>query len=548
MNRTHFEGARLAVALLVCVAGTLAPGPSLAAGRSEESDAWNIARKRGAVYADCGRNTRRLLQAWIDLKRDPKTHLYTRGRTWDYHDEAADHYSSLVLVACYVAPELNEPGGTLHQTLVNSQKLCATPSGIPTTYDLKTHAQGRVAGLGHLSEWLRDGLIRIVEIKGTENDWYRELDRLTTAMIAEAGRQGGMVKAFRGTEPWGNMLETLARLYAMSGKEQYLQAAEQIADAILLDPRWKIRKVTFRDHGCELVPGLSELFVLECKLSPRRPKARQYHKPMRELLDGILESGAHPETGLLCGFTKADDGTRRWLQPPDTWGYVLFSFENYDRGTGENRYTAAIEKPMRWLVANYPNYPKLKTTLWPATSNADTWSDSHESMIVLWKRYPQVEGVFEWLDWATHQHVHRRQGGQKYGPYTGNHFDGSTGRCLSIHMMFCSQGVRTVPFAEGLRLGGVGTGDELLLALETDTAWRGKLCFDGPRTEHKVTTIDWARLNEMPQWFVARPDKRYSVTIDGAPPTVVDGKQLIQGLPIDAAPGTPRKIRIRPVR
>jgi hypothetical protein len=104
-----------------------------------------------------------------------------------------------------------------------------------------------------------------------------------------------------------------------------------------------------------------------------------------------------------------------------------------------------------------------------------------------------------------------------------------------------------LPFAEGVRLGGVQTGSGLLLSLDADSAWRGRLCFDGPRTEHRAATIDWARLNEMPQWFVARPEQRYSVIVDEAEPTIVSGTRLIGGLPMDVRPGEPRRIQIYPV-
>ena len=502
-----------------------------------EPDPWNEARRRGAIHADCARNASRLLQGWIDLKQDPHTHLYSRNRRWDYHNEAADHYSSLVLVAFYVAPALIQPGGDLYLTLANSQKLCATPSGIPTLYDLKARKPGPKASLGHLSEWLRDGLIRIVELLGTYNIWYRELQRLTDAMLAEARRKGGYAKAFTGTEPPGNMLQTLARLYAMSGKDKYLTAAEQMADPYLLAPHKALADLRFGDHGCELVPGLAELFVLECRL--KRPKATQYREPMRKLLDRIVATGANPDTGLFCRRHKGKP-----TQPPDTWGYVLFAHQNYDSGTGEERYTTAIEKPLRWLVEHRPSYAKLKNTLWPRSKSSDDWSDSHESFIVLWNRYPRVPGAFDWLDWATRQHIHRRHPTRKYGPYTGGHFDGSTGRSLCIHMMLCSQGLRALPYTEGLAIGALQRGHDLMVSVEAPSAWTGKLLFDGPRTVHKAATIDWARLNEMPQWFVAQPTTHYAVSINGAPPVAMTGAQLLAGLPIALTPNTPRRIRI----
>ncbi len=507
---------------------------------------WETAERRSEIYTDCARNVRRLLQGWIDLKQDPKTRLFSKGGKWDYHNEAADHYSSLVLMAFYVNPQLNQNGGALHETLVNSQRLCATPSGLPTTYDLKSFTQGEPATLGALSEWLRDGLLRIVEVSDRDNDWYRELERLVDAMIAEADRHGGVIHAFRGPEPQGNTLQTLARLYAMSGKQRYLDAAEELADAVLLDPQWAIRDIRFQDHGCELVPGLGELFALECQLG--RPKAAAYREPMRDLLDGILQSAAHPETGLLCLSTKSEDGKLVWRQSTDTWGYVLFTFENYDRATGEDRYRAAITKPMQWLADNVPRYPSLKSTLWPRSNSSDDWSDSHESMLVLWNRYPDIEGAFEWLDWSTHGHCHRRYPDKKYGPYNGGHFDGSTGRCLCLHMMLCSQGVRALPFTEGVGVGAVQSEGELFLTVRATAPWGGAIRFDGPRTEHKAATINWARLNEMPQWFVVRPEKEYRIKVGDAKAVVVKGSKLIDGFPVTVGENGMTRLCIRPAK
>ena len=510
---------------------------------SQASGLWDTCQARGTIYADCGRNVSGLIRGWIELKRDPKTHLYSRGRTWDYHNEAADHYSSLVLMAFYVAPEHNEPGGTFHQTMMNSRKLCATHSGVPTVYSLKTHQPGRMASFGELSEWLRDGLIRIVEVLGTDNIWYEEMVRLTDAMLAEAEKRGGMFSAFEGHEPWGNILQTLARLYAVSGDEKYLLAAEEIANRLLLDPEHAIQRIRYQDHGCELTPGLTELFVAESKL--RRSKAEEYRKPLQRLLDRILTDAAHPATGLFCAKAKGDGG---WLQPTDTWGYVLFGHENYDRAGGSDRYRAAIDKPLRWLLDNRGDFDKHRKTLWPRAISSDDWSDSYESMIVLWNRYPQAGDAFEWLDWATLQHIHRRHPTNKFGPYTGGHFDGSTGRTLCSHMMMCSQGVRHAPFRPGICVGAVQQDDELLLTVQSDSPYRGTLCFDGPRTEYGEVTIDWARINEMPQWYVVRPEDEYSVTIDEQPHQVLKGQELVDGMPIDVAPGKTLKIRVQHVQ
>ncbi|MBN2294445.1 MAG: hypothetical protein JXM70_18595, partial [Pirellulales bacterium] len=188
---------------------------------------------------------------------------------------------------------------------------------------------------------------------------------------------------------------------------------------------------------------------------------------------------------------------------------------------------------------------KYKKTLWPRAVSSDDWSDSYESMIVLWKRYPSVGDGFAWLDWATHQHIHRRQPDKKYGPYTGGHFDGSTGRCLAVHAMMCSRGVRHVPWQESVCVGAVQNSGELLLAVSSKSPYRGKLCFDGPRTQYPAATIDWARINEMPQWFIAGPEKTYVVSIDGSKPRSLKGRELIEGLEVAMQPGIVRKICVK---
>ncbi len=514
--------------------------------------------RRGESYAECGQSARRLLEGWIDNNYDPETKLIfrkvgDRPRRWDYHNVAADYYSSLVHVANYVAPETIEPGAKLHQTLLSAKELCTLENGIPALYDLDSGRLGREGTYLELSEWLRDGLIRIVENLGADNVWYEELRRLSDAMIRVAGERGGLYRQCApSTEALGNMLQSLARLYVISGDERYLEAAEQIGDALLLDPnvdtfrKMVERRDSFRDHGCEMIPGLAELFVVECKLGSER--AVSYREPLAKVLDSILRTSAHPETGFFCGDLDGD-GNTVWLQPPDTWGYVLFSYENFDRATGTDRYRRAIEKPIRWLLENRRNFEQCrKAKLWPHAAHRDTWSDSHESMIILAGRLDIFDRqVFDWLDWMTRQSEHRKHLDERYGPYLNAHDDGSTGRCLATHMMACSQGVRHAPFQEGLRVGAMPFGDGLVLSLESEKPYRGKLRFDWPRGVYATGTLDWARLNEMPAWFVAEPEKKYLVTFNGEQEMVTPGRELIDGLPVEVEPGDVRTVRVRPV-
>jgi hypothetical protein len=449
-------------------------------------------------------------------------------------------------MAYFVDTPAIEKGGTLHQTLMQSIELCRTPSGIPAPYDLRRKIQLTVP-LGReafgVSEWCKDGLIRIVEVLGTENDWYRELERVTRAIMTWMSRVD-LDKEARPAEVveiHGNMMQTLGRLYAMSGNEQYLRWAEDIADRYLLvDPIRKIKTVGLTDHGNETVVGAGEIFALECQL--KRPKAKQYEPAMRKLLDRILEVGRDRNTGLWYYSVNLETGERVDKAPwatlatahlPHAWGYILFACENYDRGTGENRYRDAIAKPAMWLLRNRP--------VW---AHWDNWSDSYESMIVLWKRYPYFPRVFSWLQFMTERH--RSCWMEEYGPYSGDHDDGSTGRRLVLHMNLASQGVRMIPYREKLRLGAFPKNRELYLHAESDVPWSGRLCFDWPRSEHKTAKIDWARINETQEWYTVRAQRRYRLAIDGGAPVTVSGRQLIDGVPLQLQPGRGRRIRLAP--
>ncbi len=168
----------------------------------------------------------------------------------------------------------------------------------------------------------------------------------------------------------------------------------------------------------------------------------------------------------------------------------------------------------------------------------------YESMIGLWKRYPELPRVFGWLQFMTERH--RSGWMEEYGPFSGDHFDGSIMRRLALHMNLASQGVRAIPYTEKLRVGSVAKSGQLFVHAESDVPWTGRLCFDWPRSEHKAANIDWARINEMQEWYTVRAQHRYTVVVDTQAPLTVSGKQLIDGLPTELKPGRSRRIHISP--
>ena len=301
--------------------------------------------------------------------------------------------------------------------------------------------------------------------------------------------------------------------------------------------------------------------MLVCQL--KRPRAATYREPLRRLLDRLLAVGRHPESGLwychanLEGDQPADQGKpRKRKQPgisgaeyepdvPDCWGYVLFAYENYDRATGEGRYRAAIEKPMRWLSENRARFDAVKNREWPWNFSAGCFGDSYESMIILWNRYPEVPGIPEWLEWTTHIGGLRREASPEYGPGVGGHTDGCIGRNLCAHMMLQSQGVRAVPWIDGPACGAVPVQGGLFVSVRSERDWSGRLCFDPPRNVHAAANMDWARINEMPQWYVVDPAAAYDVDVDGEGAQRAAGSSLIAGLEMHLQAGQTRTVVVR---
>ena len=573
--------------LCVCV---IVIGLSLTGSRAaaDEKSVYEESLRKGEIYADCAVHARRLLQGWLDHKVCPKTSLVSRCGQWNYYNQAADYYSSLVVVAHYVNPAMNKPGGRLHDTMLSYRNLCLDPNGLPRNYDLKTFTPDRLATFGELAEFLKDGLIRITEITGKESIWFKELVRLTDTLLAEAEHHGGMAEAF-GHERWfpaeenaGNMLQTLARLYMMTGgEEKFLAAAEELAIHWLKAFREGDAEIILSDHGGEIIPGLAEWFVVESRFRP--DTAARYRPAIARILYKVMRY-SHPVTGL---FVERPD-----ILPREGWGYTLFAYENYDLATGEGRYTEFIKKPMQWLLDNRskmpaspasgPNFyrehlrlirPDIKHTLWPQSDRSDDWSDLYESFIILWKRY-RLEGGFDWLDWATRQHVHRMRtedymrhiknhrfglppvstdadadseasDSPDYGPYTGRHFDGSTGRTLIIHMLLSSKGVYG-QFDENLRIGSVKTEDGLFLTAACSGGYEGKLYFDSHRFVHGGKMVDWTRINEVPKWFVVDPQHFYRVSFNDEPPVRMRGRSLIEGVPVTLEDAQILCLNIRP--
>ena len=182
-------------------------------------------------------------------------------------------------------------------------------------------------------------------------------------------------------EVCGEMLQTLSRLYWATREDKYLERARPMGDLFLLERLpTRANKLKLSDHGCEIISGLSELFLVESHL--RTERAERYRKPMQEMLDRVLEVGANPDGQLYWTIDPASGKVLR-NQLSDCWGYVYDAFYTYDLATGEGRYRPALERVLRSL----PKYTEYKY------GGSDGLCDAFESAIDLLNRMPFEESL-----------------------------------------------------------------------------------------------------------------------------------------------------------
>ena len=86
------------------------------------------------------------------------------------------------------------------------------------------------------------------------------------------------------------------------------------------------------------------------------------------------------------------------------------------------------------------------------------------------------------------------------------------------------------------------------VSLIAEEPWSGKLVFDKPR--HKVQMrlpLDYPRINQFPEWFVARADRQYTVRdANAGSEASSSGQQLQAGMPMKLEPGKELRLIVGP--
>jgi len=445
---------------------------------------------------------------------------------WNAKDAAADNYPFMVLTAFFVDQDMFR--GRMSQMLVSEKRLTSRVRTMPDTYAfskrgfLEDEIKMDEIVFG-TSEYIKDGLLPLTEWLG-KSAWS---DRMIE-MLYDLNREiviAGEVKAREfGNAPKeevnGELLQVLSRMYWMTGEEKFLDWAIKIGDYYLLGDHHPTRDLEYlrlRDHGCELVSGLCELYATTNFAMPEKKKT--YQQPVHEMLDRILEVGRNVD-GMFYDGINPKTGKIVQERIADTWGYTLNGYYTVFLIDGTQAYREATLKV-------FSNLDKYKNYDWESGS-ADGYADAIESALNLFNRIPDPN-IAKWID----SEIQVMWGMQKgNGIIEGWHGDGNFARTTIMYNLWKSKGLYVEPWRQDLLLGAEQKGDSVLISITSDKPWTGSLFFDKMRfKENMKLPIDWPRINQFPEWFTVEKDHDYTLMdITERDMKVLSGEYLLHGV------------------
>lgn len=479
--------------------------PSVSARNPGKEKLFLEAEKNARLGAEGLYRCRRFVDGWLAYA-DPKTGLLPRGLgsgkwlhdvattdVWNGRDAGADNYPFMVLTASLIDRPMLE--GRMSDILRTEIRLCTRIDRLMDNFRFST---GRFLTDSPVmeemifdnAEYVKDGLIPLTEWLG-KSPWS---DR-AVALVEDIWKNASVETPF-GKIPTldfevnGDLLQSCARLYWFTGERKFLDWAIRLGDYYLLGDRHPTRnrkELRLRDHGCEVVNGLTELYFALKHAQPQ--KAEAYREPIHAMFDRILEV-ARNEHGMLYNTFNPQTGEHS-REICDTWGYNYDGFYTVYLLDKTEAYRQAVLKALENLP-HYRNWP------WERES-ADGYADSIESAINLYRREP-IAAAAGWIDSEIRVMWSKQQ---PSGIIEGWHGDGNFARTTILYVLMKSQGIHVEPWREDVRIGAVQDGNTLLISLSADRPWNGRILFDRPR--HKVNfhlPLDYPRINQFPEWFV----------------------------------------------
>ena len=505
-------------------------------------DVWERAVLHGRQANEALRRCRKYVDGWL-AHADPKSGLIPRNLNesrhfWNGRDAGADNYAFMVLTAALTDRSLYE--GRMLDMLRTERRVATRLGTLPADFDFNQqsfrHSTPDVTRLiFDGSEYVKDGLMPVTEWLGS-TPWSERMIGIVDTILEHAPVEvSGAAIPSDNVEVNGEMMQVLSRLCFRDDQPRYLEMACRIADYYLLGNRHPTRhfsELGLRDHNCELISGLTEVYAACHAL--RKDKAALYRAPLHEMLDRILEVGIN-EHGLMYDLVNPQSGEVLTRRIGDNWGYNYNGFYTVYLLDGIERYRLATRKALASLKPHYWKFP------WQGWGS-DGIADSVEGAINLFNREPDVAGVSEWIDANTTRMLDIQK---PDGVIEGWHGDGNYARTAILWVLMKQQGVRVQPWREDVRLGAVREGAGIKLVVSAERPWEGRLIFDTPRhRENMKLPIDYPRINQFPEWFVVDASQDWRVVIDDAA-SVQLGAQLRQGLLVQLEEGGSAQIEVQ---
>jgi hypothetical protein len=530
------------VFMFVFLAGCLSISNLVFAGA--DSNVFEQAKQNAAVVNEGFQRCQRYVDAWLKLA-DPTTGLIPSGTSkliWDPHNAGADNYPFMVLTTSFTNQE--QFYGVMRDMLAAEIKYSSRVGNLTDTYDFKTQKflspEPKMPDIMFSSaEYVKDGLLPITEWLGY-SPWSARMIGILDDMwkYADIETPYGKIVS-EDIEVNGEQLQTLSRIYWMSGRnEKYLDWAIRIGDYYLLGnhhPSRDLKSLRLRDHGCEVISGLCELYAT-CNYA-RPEKKKQYEKPLHQMLDRILEVGCNQD-GLFYNVVNPQTGEILDGSIADNWGYTYNGYYMIYQIDGIERYKQAVIK----VLSNLHKYKNFK---WEEGTPHDGYADTLEGAINLYNRQP-VNSVAEWIDseikvmWNM-----QKPSGLIAGFFM--HCDGNFARTTIMYCLWKTQGLTIDPWRSDVQFGAVSDGNELSIYLEGQKEWSGRLIFDAQR--HKTIMnlpYDWPRINQFPEWFTVEPTAIYTfANLSTGKKVSCSGNELRRGFPINLDAGKGQKITVR---
>lgn len=325
---------------------------------SDESIYWQSSQENAEIANEAFKRCLLFVNGWLQ-HADPETGLIPRNLTknrdiWNARDSAADNYPFMVLTTAMT--DRIKFKGIMLDILKTETILTSRVDRLPDTYSFKKkNFQDESIKMDQLifggSEYVKDGLLPLTEWLGP-SPWFERMRGIVDDIWKHASYQtnSGLLPS-KSNEVNGEMLQVLSRMYWWTGDKKYMDWANRLANYYLIERPLvnQDKKIRLRDHGCEIVAGLSEIYLLNHYKAP--DAAKTYYQPIHQLYDRILEMGRN-EHGMLYNWFNPINGEHD-DNICDTWGYNYNGFYTLYLLDGKEEYRQAILKVMSNLNTYY---------------------------------------------------------------------------------------------------------------------------------------------------------------------------------------------------